>query len=69
MPRRLSSAGRGRSSGSSTTAGTPASRRFQNATSGARASSVSQRRCQAAKSAYWMASSGKGEGRPSRQAA
>ena len=68
-PRKLCTAGRGRSVGSSRSGGRPASCRRQKAISLSRTSPCSQERCQTAKSAYCTGSSGSGDGRPAANAA
>ncbi len=68
-PRKLCTAGRGRSVGSSREGGRPASCRRQKAISFSRVSPCSQERCHTAKSAYCTGSSGRSDGRPSAMAA
>jgi hypothetical protein len=61
-PRRLCTAGRGRSVGRSSTWGAPARALRHQAVCSSRMSSESQARCQRAKSAYWMGRAGRAEG-------
>ncbi len=60
----VGAAGRGRSAGSSRTCGAPASSSRHQASCSASTSPCSHSRCHAAKSAYWIGSSGSGEGAP-----
>ena len=66
--RPLHCAGRGRSRGSVRSDGAPARRSRQWPISAASTSPESQRRCQMAKSAYWIGSSGSGDGSPAANA-
>jgi hypothetical protein len=68
-PRKLRAAGRGRSAGSSSTAGAPASRSRQKASCRSSSSPESRSRCHAAKSAYCTGSSGSRASSPCESAA
>ena len=68
LPRREATGGRGRSAGSASKGAAPSRCRRQKASWISRFSPCSHSRCQAAKSAYWIGSSGSGAGRPARRA-
>ncbi len=67
-PREVCTAVRGRSVGSSSAVGAPASRSRQKASWRSRAPPRSHSRCQAAKSAYWTGNPGRGDGSPAANA-
>ena len=63
-PRKVWTGGRGRSAGSSRTVRAPRSASFQRPICESRTPAVSQSRCQTAKSAYWIGSSGSAAASP-----
>ncbi len=67
-PRTVCTAGRGRSAGSSRTVGAPARRWRQKPSCASSAPPRSHSRCQTAKSAYWIGSSGSRGVRPAANA-